>query len=116
MEVEKNSDLDDAVENFKEKVNRDVPNDGVSAVKTYVGGVVKEEFGTLTKRMIDDIKNIKEAVKMYTKVATNVRKRQDELETQIKTSIGILKFLFGGGVLLTVINIIVMIIIAVVNS
>lgn len=104
---------DQAVQDFKNRIEPNIVGKGANALKEYIEKLVGEHMKKLSEKVEEELAKTKDAVSIYTNVAKDVEKRQTALEAKIQGAIAVLKFLFGGGMLLTIINIVVMILIAV---
>jgi hypothetical protein len=100
--------LDDAVDNFKENTEpTDKEQTALELVNKYIRKFLKDEFKKLHLSFDEKLEDFNTSIDMIINRVTKVEKSQIKVKTQLSTSINIFKFLFGGGCVLTVINIIV---------
>lgn len=96
----------------KVHASQDKINTGSRVISDYIKSLVSSELSKLTSVIQEDVKNMNGAIDIYSKIVLNVEKEQRELSAKIEGSINTIKFLFGGGCILTLINIVVMIFIS----
>ena len=104
-----NNKLDTAVDNFKNntKGTDETKKTTLKAVNEYMSEFLKVEFTKLELGINEKLKNFNTSIDMIVNRITSTEKKQLKVDTQLDTSVKIFKFLFGGGCVLTVINIIV---------
>lgn len=107
---------DKDVKSFSSNRLYDNISDETKILKDRIDNMIRDDFSEKSSEIRGELRKMAEAVSMYSKMVLGVERRMAALENRIEGSINTIKFLFGGGIILTIINGAIMLFIALVSK
>ena len=107
--------LDEAVDGFKKATIHPSAKTTPPFIDV-ISGRIEQKFKEFAEGVEEKLTQFNDAINIYSGITKDVEKRQIAVENKVKGSVETIKFFFGGGCLLTLINIIIAIIMVIVGK